>query len=110
MARLTLILAALLLSGCRWFIREVPVEVEVERTVYVQVSTVPEPPPELLAPILRPDFLFVSPGDPTAPSALTPMGEAALRTWVQDLESMVDAWRAWGHNERHELPSEPQTR
>lgn len=93
MARSVILLLALALAGCKWLVREVPVEVE--RVVYVQVSVAPEPPPELLTEVPRPALLFVAPNDPAATSALTAEGERSLRSWVADLEGMIDAWRAW---------------
>lgn len=93
MARSVILLLALALAGCKWLVREVPVEVE--RVVYVRVSVAPEPPPELMAEVQRPALLFVAPDDPAATSALTAEGEQVLRTWVADLEDLLAAWRAW---------------
>lgn len=106
MARLAIVLLALTLAGCKWFVREVLVEVE--RVVYVQVATQVVPPPELLVEIQRPVLLFVAPDDAAATSALTAEGERALRSWVADLEDLLAAWRAWGHNGGDEIEPDPQ--
>jgi hypothetical protein len=63
--------------------------------VRVPVQVIPEPPPELLAPIKAPLPEFVPPDDPAASSALTSEGEQRLKRLLVILHGRSLAWEAW---------------
>lgn len=94
----TLIVAAMLvaLAGCAGnAVKPEPRIETVEVKVPVKVARVP--PAELVAANPRPsaDLKFVKPSDPSATSALTAKGEKALKLLIADLQTTLEAWRAW---------------
>lgn len=94
--KLTVLLLALLLTGCG--AREVPptvVTIKEPFEVKVPVAVRREPPPELLVRPMPPLPLFVAPTDPAASSALTADGERLLRALIEELLGRLEAWRAW---------------
>lgn len=65
-------------------------------TVKVPVPVKAVPPPELTAPLAGRPPMFVAPADPGASSCLTPEGELALKAFLLDLRTRLQAWEAWG--------------
>lgn len=87
-------IAAFMLTGCGLFKTRVEY---VERIVEVRVpvAVMPVPPEQITLPIPPAGPIWIAPADPAATSALDPVGEAALRSWVDALILRIRAWEAW---------------
>ena len=49
-----------------------------------------------MMPFDAPTSVFVAPIDPGVSSCLTPDGERALKRFLLDLRTRLQAWQAWG--------------